>query len=32
MPPSDLSQPCEPSKHGCGVGGGVGYGVGGDVG
>ena len=44
MPPGDLSQPCELSKHGCGVGGGegalvgaidgaaVGCGVGNDVG
>ena len=27
MPPAALSQLCEPSVHGCGVGGGVGTGV-----
>ena len=32
MPPSFLSQPCEPSTHGCGVGAGVGAGVGDGVG
>jgi len=32
MPPSFLSQPCEPSSHGCGVGAGVGAGVGDGVG
>ena len=32
MPPSVLSQPCEPSSHGCGVGAGVGAGVGSGVG
>ena len=29
MPPAVLSQPCEPSSHGCGVGAGVGADVGG---